>query len=40
MIWTKVLFAVAFVLGLAAIVAGAIAAQIRFERYIDKDDRP
>lgn len=40
MIWTKVLFAAAFVLGLAAIVAGAYAAQKRFEQLIDEEHRP
>jgi hypothetical protein len=36
---THVLFAAAFVFGLAAIVAGAIAGQRRFERLIDKEDQ-
>ncbi len=36
---TQALFAVAFLLGLAAIVVGAVAAQKRFERIIDEEDQ-
>ncbi len=38
MTWNQILFAVAFLLGLAAIVVGTFAAQRRFERLIDEED--